>query len=82
VAAIRLREEARKTLADAGGGARAPSVRVTGIEPPREVRLALAADPECPGAHEYEDLPVRIREALRSFAVLEVIPVATATARR
>jgi hypothetical protein len=74
VAAIRLREEARKILADAGLGATAVSVRVTGIEPPREVRLALAADPEDSGAHEYEDLPARIREALRNFAVLEVIP--------
>jgi hypothetical protein len=70
VAAVRLREAARKILKGAGLGG-AVGLRVTGIDPPREVRLSLAAGPADPG---YEDLPGRIREALRNFAALELIP--------
>lgn len=36
--------------------------------------LSLAADPEDPGARRYENLPALIREALRNFAALELIP--------
>lgn len=71
VAAIRFREAARRILAEAGL-AEAVDLRVTGFEPPREVRLNLAADPgDYPG---YEKLPDRIRDAFRNFATLELIP--------
>lgn len=69
VAAVRMREAARKILEEAGLGD-AADLRVTGIDPPREVRLNLTAGPDYPG---YATLPERIREAFRNFATLEPI---------
>lgn len=70
VAAVRFCEAARKILKEAGLGD-AADLRVTGFDPPREVRLNLCADPDEDG---YETLPDRVREAFRNFATLELIP--------
>src|SRR5262249_38254306 len=64
-AAIPLQDTARKALREAGLDNSA-DVRVTGIAPPREAHLSLAADPSEPG---YATLPARIRDALRPFGI-------------
>ncbi|MFC0531329.1 hypothetical protein [Phytohabitans kaempferiae] len=71
LAAVALHDAARKALKEAGLDA-AVSVSVTGIDAPREARIALAADP---GEHaEHDDLPSRIRAALRDFHVTLDVP--------
>src|SRR5262245_38219357 len=64
-AAITLQDPARKALREAGLDD-AADVRVTGIDPPREAHLNLAADPSEPG---YATLPSRIRDALGPFHI-------------
>lgn len=73
LAAVALHDAARKALQEAGlyGAA---GVSVTGIDPPREARLAIGADPsEVPG---YAELPARIRAALREFQITLDLPQA------
>jgi hypothetical protein len=73
LAAVALHDAARKALSEAGLDG-AAGVSVTGIDPPREAQLAIAADPsEVPG---YPDLPARIRAALLDFFITLDLPQA------
>ncbi|MFW3470146.1 hypothetical protein ACN24M_01435 [Streptomyces microflavus] len=70
LAAVALHDSARTALQEAG--LELVEVRVTGIDAPREARLTVAADPaETP---DYEDLPSRIRSALRDFHITLDLP--------
>lgn len=63
-AALRMHDTAQAALAEAGiDGA---DIRPPGIDPPRETRLNLVADPSEDG---YETLPARIRAALREYHI-------------
>ena len=69
--AVALHDVAKKGLMEAGLDA-AVGVSVTGIDAPREARLALTADPlEIP---DFATLPQRIREALREFHITLDLP--------
>lgn len=70
LAAVALHDSARTALKEAG--LELVDVRVTGIDAPREALLIVAADPtETPN---YEDLPSRIRYALRDFHITLDLP--------
>jgi hypothetical protein len=69
-AAIALQDTARKALREAGLDG-AADVRATGIDPPREAHLNLAAVPSEPG---YASLPGRIRAALRDYHITLALP--------
>ncbi|MEU0765139.1 hypothetical protein ABZ351_36410 [Streptomyces microflavus] len=70
LAAVALLDSARTALQEAG--LELVEVRVTGIDAPREALLTVAADPaETP---DYEDLPSRIRSALRDFHITLDLP--------
>ncbi|MFW3464358.1 hypothetical protein [Streptomyces sp. 058-1L] len=70
LAAVALHDSARTALQEAG--LELVEVRVTGIDAPREALLTVAADPaETP---DYEDLPSRIRSALRDFHITLDLP--------
>ncbi|CAM5244829.1 hypothetical protein ACFW6N_06775 [Streptomyces cyaneofuscatus] len=70
LAAVALHDSARTALKEAG--IELVEVRVTGIDAPREALLTVAADPaEMP---DHEDLPSRIRSALRDFHITLDLP--------
>ncbi|MFF2618531.1 hypothetical protein [Kitasatospora sp. NPDC058046] len=70
LAAVALHDTARTALKEAGLAL--VGVRVTGIDAPREALLDIAAEPaETP---DYEDLPSRIRSALRDFHITLDLP--------
>jgi hypothetical protein len=66
LAAIALQDTARKAFTETGLDTTV-GVWVTGIDAPREARLALAADPS--EFADYPALPGRIREVLRDFHI-------------
>lgn len=71
LAAVALQDATRKALTEAALDT-AVGVWVTGIDAPREARLALAVDPaEFAG---YSDLPRRLREVLRDFHITIELP--------
>ena len=73
LAAVALHDAAEKALREAGLDG-AVGISVAGIDPPREARLAIGADPsEVPG---HADLPTRIRAALRDFQITLDLPQA------
>jgi hypothetical protein len=66
LAAVALRDSAHKALAEADLDS-VVDTSVTGIDPPREARLLLSADPDETPDHAL--LPDRVRAALRDFHI-------------